>query len=73
MEDGVVIEADAEAIPLATTESKLATTLMEVLSKEECLWQATDDELCVMVFTDDGFAEYDGDLAKSATVEFYSV
>ena len=73
VEEGVEIPADADPIPIASNETRLVTSLMDVLTNKECLWVSKEDELCWMEFTEDGFSEYNGDLRKSATIEFYSI
>lgn len=72
VEDGEKISPDAEPIPFATDDTRYVAALMDVLSSPGCQWAAKDD-LCVLVFTDDGFTEYDGDIVTTATVEFYSI
>lgn len=73
VEEGVEIPADADPIPMASNETKLVTSLMDILTNKECLWVSGEDELCWIEFTEDGFAEYNGDLRKNATIEFYSI
>lgn len=73
VEDGVEIPAGADPIPMASSETRLVTSLMDILTNKECLWVSGEDELCWMEFTEDGFAEYNGDLRKNATIEFYSI
>lgn len=73
VEDGGKISPGAEPIPFATDDTRYVAALMDVLSSPECQWAAEDDDLCVLVFSEDGFAEYNGDIATAATVEFYSI
>ena len=73
VEDGGKISPGAEPIPFATDDTRYVAALMDVLSSPGCQWAAEDDDLCVLVFTDDGFTEYDGDIVTTATLEFYSI
>lgn len=73
VEEGVEIPADAEPIEIATEETRLVTSLVDIVSNQNCQWRATNDPICALVFTEDGFIEYNGDIATSATVEFYSI
>lgn len=73
VEDGGKISPGAEPIPFATEDTRYVAALMDVLSSPGCQWAAEDDDLCVLVFSEDGFTEYDSDIATKATVEFYSI
>lgn len=46
---------------------------MDVLSSDGCQWAAADDDLCVLVFSENGFVEYDGDIVTAGSIEFYSI
>lgn len=72
-EEAGLIAGDMEPIPLATPKTQLATGLMELMSNEDCVWIAEDDELCAMDFTEEGFTEYNGDIETTCTVEFYEI
>lgn len=73
VEDGGKISPGTEPIPFATDDIRYVAALMDVLSSPECQWAAEDDDLRVLVFSEDGFTEYNGDIATAATVEFYSI
>lgn len=73
VEEGVEIPEDADPIPVASEETRLVTSLVEVLSNKECIWSSPDDEILWVGFTAEGFTEHRGDLTNAATVEFYSI
>lgn len=73
VEEGVEISRDAEPIPLASDETRLLTTLVDILTNRECVWVSAEDDLCWIEFTEEGFTVFNGDITKTATVEFYSI
>ena len=72
-EEAGLIPEDAEPIPFASEETQLVTSLMAILSSEECAWIATDDPICALEFTAEGMNEYTGDIQASHTLEFYHI
>lgn len=71
-EEGLITQ-DMEEVALASEQSQLATSLMELLGNEDCTWIASDDQLCAMAFSEDGFTEYYGDIETECTVHFYEI
>ena len=73
VEEGVEIPYDADPIVTASEDTLLVTKLVDVLASEDCVWVSADDDLRWIEFTKEGFTEYNGDIATTATVEFYSI
>ena len=72
-EEGVVIEKDAEPIPLASENTQLVASLIDLLANQECTWLNPEDPYCSIQFTERGFNEYYGDIQTSCTFEFYDI
>lgn len=72
-EEEELIPEDAEPIAYANEETQMVSSLMGILTNEECAWVATDDPIGSLRFTDKGFEEYTGDIKASHSLEFYSI
>ena len=59
--------------PVDQPAPRYVSALMDVLSSDGCQWAAADDDLCVLVFPENGFVEYDGDIVTAGSIEFYSI